>query len=271
MASKRNQIVTVHALVLTGFGINCDAETELAFRRAGADAHRVHLNDLIARPETLNAMDILAIPGGFSFGDDVASGRIFANRLRFQLGDALLKFVRDGKLAIGICNGFQVMVKMGLLPLFNGAFEQEVTLTHNDHNRFENRWVHLGADEDSRCVWTKGLGRFELPVRNGEGKFVPRDAETLARLQGNGQVALRYADGGGRRPYNPNGSVDDIAGLCDPSGRVFGLMPHPEAFLVPTNHPRWTREDVGEDALGLRLFVNAVEYIRDAAREPVAR
>ncbi len=261
--------MSVHALVLTGFGINCDAETETAFSRAGADAHHAHLNDLIARPDTLNEMDILAIPGGFSFGDDVASGRIFANRLRFQLGSALLKFVRDGKLAIGICNGFQVMVKMGLLPLFDGAFEQEVTLTHNDHNRFENRWVHLKPAEDTRCVWLEGIRNLELPVRNGEGKFVPRDADTLARLQRNGQVALRYA-GSGRGPsYNPNGSVDDIAGICDPSGRVFGLMPHPEGYVLPTNHPRWTREDVGVGDLGLRLFINAVEYVRGPARESV--
>lgn len=258
--------MSVNALILTGFGINCDRETALAFERAGAKADRVHLNDLAENPAQLAGYQILAIPGGFSFGDDVASGRILANRLRYRLGAPLKKFVAAGKLAIGICNGFQVMVKMGLLPLFDDEFTQEMTLTHNDSGRFDNRWVNLQVDPASRCVWLQGITSLEVPIRHGEGKFIPRDNATLARLKSQGQAVLRYArtDGNpanGTFPENPNGSVDDIAGICDPSGRIFGLMPHPEAFLHRTNHPRWTREDLPEEGAGLQMFRNAVQYV----------
>lgn len=259
--------MNVHALVLTGFGINCDGETQTAFMRAGAQADRVHLNDVIAVPAMLENYQILAVPGGFSFGDDIASGKILANRLRYRLGDALRKFVADGKLMIGICNGFQVMVKMGILPMENGQFRQEVTLTHNDSGRFEDRWIRLGVDPNSKCVWLKGMTALELPVRHGEGKFIPMDDMTLSRLKANGQVALRYltADGTparGRFPENPNGSVDDIAGICDATGRVFGLMPHPEAYVDRHHHPRWFREVLPEEGAGLQVFRNAVEYVR---------
>lgn len=257
----------VRALVLTGFGINCDYETETAFNRAGAEATRMHLNDLIEAPRLLGDYHVLAIPGGFSFGDDVASGKILANRLRFELGDALKQFVQEGKLVIGICNGFQVMVKMGLLPMFDGEFVQDVTLTHNDTGRFENRWVNLARDSATRCVWLDGIDSMELPVRHGEGKFIPSDTSVLERLAANGQIVLRYArsDGAlaqGAFPANPNGSVDDIAGICDPTGRVFGLMPHPEAYLDPTNHPRWNRESISEEGVGTKVFRNAVEFVR---------
>ncbi len=260
--------MSVKTLVLAGFGINCEQETKVAFERAGAEATCVHLTDLTENPEAIHAYDILAIPGGFSYGDDVASGKIFANRLRHKVGDALLKFVQDGKLAIGICNGFQVMVKMGILPLFENEFTQEVTLTHNDSDRFENRWVHLKKDADSPCVWLKDVDLIESPIRHGEGNFIPRDDATLKKLQDSGCVALRYAnaDGssaGGEFPANPNGSVDDIAGICDPSGRIFGLMPHPEAFIEATNHPSWTRNGaLAGEGQGLQLFRNAVEFVK---------
>ena len=258
--------MNVRAIVLTGFGINCDYETQTALRRAGAQAERIHLNDVIDRPSLLKGYQILAIPGGFSFGDDVASGKILANRLRYKLGAQIQDFIADGKLMIGICNGFQVMVKMGVLPLFDGGFVQDVTLTNNDSGRFEDRWVRLKTDPASRCVWLKGIGQIELPIRHGEGKFIPRDEQVLRRLQANGQVAARYcrADGalaGGEYPINPNGAIDDIAGICDPSGRVFGLMPHPEAHVDGTNHPRWTREALPEEGAGLQVFRNAVEYV----------
>ncbi len=257
----------VNALILTGFGINCDHETARAFEMAGAKADRVHLNDLAENPGRLGQYQILAIPGGFSFGDDVASGRILANRLRYRLGGPLKEFVAAGKLAIGICNGFQVMVKMGLLPLFEGDFAQEVTLTHNNSSRYDNRWVNLKVDPASKCVWLNGVDSLEVPVRHGEGKFIPRDDATLQRLRDAGQVVVRYAlkDGSaaaGAFPANPNGSTDDIAGICDPSGRIFGLMPHPEAFLDRTNHPRWTRETLPEEGAGLKLFQNAVAFAR---------
>ncbi len=257
----------VKAIVLTGFGINCDRETASAFRRAGADAALTHLNDVAANPGLLKDFQILAVPGGFSFGDDVASGRILANRLRYTLGGPLKEFVEDGKLVIGICNGFQVLVKMGLLPLFDGEFTQETTLTWNNTSRFENRWVRLVKAADTKCVWLKDVPAIELPIRHGEGKFIPKDDAVLDRLRGNGQVALRYAmpDGAparGEFPHNPNGAVDDIAGICDPSGRILGLMPHPEAYVDRTNHPRWTRESLPEEGAGLQVFRNAVAYVR---------
>jgi phosphoribosylformylglycinamidine synthase len=257
--------VNVRAVVLTGFGINCDNETQSALARVGADARRIHLNDIIENASLLDEGSILAIPGGFSFGDDVASGKILANRLRYKLGGPIKKFIADGKLVIGICNGFQVMVKMGMLPLFEGEFEQEVTLINNDSARFENRWVNLKTVPATKCVWTKGIEKLELPIRHGEGKFIPRDDAVLERLKANGQIALRYvnADGSpanGIFPANPNGALDDIAGICDPSGRIFGLMPHPEANVDRTNHPRWTRLDLPEEGAGLQIFRNAVEY-----------
>jgi len=258
----------VRALVLTGFGINCDAETQFAFRRAGAEADRVHLNDIIEDTSILEGCQIMAVPGGFSFGDDVASGKILANRLRYKLGDPILRFVQDGKLIIGICNGFQVMVKMGILPMFDGAFVQETTLACNNSSRFEDRWVRLLRVPDTPCIWVKGIDGIELPVRHGEGKFVPRDDATLSRLRANGQVVFRYAraDGAparGAYPENPNGSIDDVAGICDPTGRLFGLMPHPEAFIEYTNHPHWYRGDSPKKGAGLRIFRNAIEYARD--------
>lgn len=260
--------MSVKTLVLAGFGINCEQETKVAFERAGAEATCVHLTDLMENPDAIHDYDILAIPGGFSYGDDVASGKIFANRLRHKVGEALLKFVQDGKLAIGICNGFQVMVKMGLLPFFDGTLEQEVTLTNNDSDRFENRWVHLKKEASSPCVWLKDVTLLEAPIRHGEGNFIPRDEATLKKLEDSGCVALRYAtaDGSlanGEFPANPNGSVGDIAAICDPTGRIFGLMPHPEAFIEATNHPQWTRNgDLASEGQGLQLFKNAVEYVK---------
>ncbi len=258
----------VRALVLTGYGINCDGETQEALQRAGARADRVHLNDVIAAPGMFDDYHIFAIPGGFSFGDDIASGKILANRLRYRLGEPIKKFLADGKLAIGICNGFQVMVKMGILPLRDGEFVQEVTLTHNDSGRFENRWVRLSVEPGTRCVWLKGIESFELPVRHGEGKFIPDSDAVLSRLEANGQVALRYVAADGRRaegkfPENPNGSIADVAGICDPSGRVFGLMPHPEAYVERVHHPRWYREALPEEGAGLAVFRNAVEYAEE--------
>ena len=257
--------MSVNALVLTGFGINCDRETAYALSRAGAETRLVHLNDIAADPGLLDGYQIMAVPGGFSFGDDVASGKILANRLRYKLGGPLQEFVAAGKLIIGICNGFQVLVKMGILPLFEGEFQQEATLTWNNSSRFENRWVHLEKDPATKCVWLEGIDHLELPIRHGEGKFIPRDDAVLQRLRDQGQVVLRYATPEGEAakgafPLNPNGAVDDIAGICDPSGRIFGLMPHPEAFVDKMNHPQWTRLNLPEEGAGLQIFRNAVAY-----------
>ena len=253
------------AIIITGYGINCDTETAYAFTKAGADAEKIHLNDLIEDPARLDDAQILAISGGFSFGDDIASGRVLANRLRYKLGDRIQSFVENGNLVLGICNGFQVLVKMGLLPAIGGGLKQEVTLTHNDSARFEDRWVHLEVDPASACVWTQGLDRIQLPIRHGEGKLVTAGEEGLQALKDSHCTVMRYAShkGGqanGEYPANPNGSTDDLAGICDPTGRVFGLMPHPEAFLHHTNHPRWTRESLPEEGDGLAIFQNAVSH-----------
>ncbi|NLN94202.1 MAG: phosphoribosylformylglycinamidine synthase subunit PurQ [Candidatus Hydrogenedens sp.] len=259
--------MTVKAIVLTGFGINCDQETHQAFVRAGAQTECVHLSDLLNKPALLDNAHIFAVPGGFSYGDHVASGKILANRLRHQLEAPLKKFIDDGKLVLGICNGFQVLVKMGLLPFFDGKVGQEVSLTTNESGRFENRWVHLAVPENNNCVWLKGLTRLELPVRQGEGKFIARNEEVLKRLSEEGFVALRYirpngSPAAGEFPFNPSGAQDDVAALCDPSGRIFGLMPHPEAYLHGQNHPEWTRLGFTEEGTGLILFKNAVDYVR---------
>jgi phosphoribosylformylglycinamidine synthase I len=257
--------MTPKVLVLTGYGINCDMETQHAFRLAGADAERVHLTDLTNGTRELSEFHILAFPGGFSFGDDIASGKVLANMIKYNLGEQVREFIEAGKLIIGICNGFQAMVKMGLLPGLNGDYTtQEVTLTFNDSGRFEDRWVHLHANLRTKCVFTKGLDTIYLPVRHGEGKFVTKNPEMLARLKKSNNIVLQYTDSEGNLagyPHNPNGSVANIAGICDDTGRVFGMMPHPEAYQHRTNHPRWTREVLPEEGAGVAIFRNAVEYV----------
>jgi len=263
------------ALILTGYGINCDRETAFAFRACGAEDRRVHVNDLIDGHDRLSRYQILAFPGGFSYGDDIASGKVLASKVKTHLQDAVAGFVEAGGLVLGICNGFQVMVKYGLLGSPGGAGREQVaTLTTNDSSRYEDRWVHLEAEGD-RCVFTRGIRRLYLPVAHGEGRFFA-DPETLDALEAAGCVALRYADqrggpAGGRFPWNPNGSLNDIAGLSDPTGRVFGLMPHPERHLAFTNHPLWTRikdralrqeSPLPREGDGMQVFRNAVEYFR---------
>jgi phosphoribosylformylglycinamidine synthase subunit PurQ / glutaminase len=267
----------VKALVLLAAGINCDGETALAFELAGAEADRIHVNDLIARPQLMRDYAILAIPGGFSFGDDIASGQVLARELKYRLAEPLRDFIDRGKLVLGICNGFQVLVKMGLLPAAATGSDvrpqtrgsaatfpgQQAALTFNSSARFEDRWVNLKVDPKSPCVFTKGIEELiSVPVRNGEGRFIPESPESLARLKAGNQVVVRYVDPAGNPggyPINPSGSVDDIAGVCDPSGRVFGLMPHPEVFVRTTQHPRWTRGE-GRRPQGLSIFKNAVGF-----------
>lgn len=262
------------ALVLTGFGLNCDEETAYALEVAGARPERVHLNSLIAGEKTLSEYQIFVVGGGFSWGDDHGAGVILAMRLRHRLQDDLLNFVEHGNLVLGICNGFQVLVNLGLLPMFEPRhFRRDVALIHNDCGGFRDQWVHLTVNSNSPCVFTRGIDHIELPVRHGEGKFYAENA-VLHRLIDQGQVVLRYARADGRPaeglfPANPNGSIQDIAGICDPSGRIFGLMPHPEAFNHWTNHPDWTyfREQYRRggqpcpsEGAGIQLFRNALEY-----------
>jgi len=236
---------SVRALVLGGYGLNCDLETEYAFHCAGARADRVHINDLVGGRVALRDYHILALIGGFAWADDHGAGVILATKLRHHLGDAILEFVAAGSFVIGICNGFQALANLGLLPGFTpGTFRREVALTYNDCGNFRNQWVHLKIEE-SPCVLTAGLSALDLPIRHGEGKFIA-GPDVLARLQAGRQIVMRYAKTNGEPaqgafPWNPNGSLEDIAGICDPSGRIFGLMPHPEAFNHPTNHPDWSR------------------------------
>ena len=265
----------VRVMVLAGNGINCEMEMAHACRIAGADQVDVtYLWDLASGKTSLDGYNMLCLPGGFLDGDDLGSARASAVRLRHtrvgeqQLLEQLRGFVEIGGLVIGICNGFQLMVKLGLLPGIDGEFgAQQVTLTWNDSGRFEDRWVELGVDEESPCVFTRGLTRISLPVRHGEGKMVVGDGSVEKKLLDGGLAPLRYLDPRTARetteyPANPNGSPHGIAALTDATGRLFGMMPHPEAFLHRTNHPHWTRRSLPEEGDGLAIFVNAVDFIR---------
>ena len=257
-------------IILRTAGTNCDQETAFAFEMAGAKHEFVHINELTHWAKHLSEYQILALPGGFTYGDDIASGKILANELKFKLEEDLRKFIRDGKLIIGICNGFQILVKAGLLPNLSGDFQTiEATLTLNDSNKFEDRWVHL-KNRQTKCVWTKGIDKIiHLPVAHGEGKFIPRNGKILKKLKTEGLIALEYADEKGERrgyPFNPNGSVDNIAGICDRTGRVFGLMPHPERHISFYQGPVWTREvrkpSVRCEGDGLIIFKNGVRFAK---------
>jgi phosphoribosylformylglycinamidine synthase len=246
--------------VITGFGINADEELACAFDMAGGDATRVHVTDLISQPTLLGSFRIVAFPGGFSFGDHLGSGKVFGTLFRRNLGPHMAEFVAGGGLVVGICNGFQVLVKMGILPNLSGTARQEVSLIHNDSGRYEDRWVRVRFESTSPCVWTRGLQEMDLPVRHGEGRFITRSPEMLTELADRGLVALRYCSVSGGEPgypEDPNGSDGHVAGICDPTGRVFGLMPHPEAFMHAQNHPEWTSRALTEGE-GLRLFANGI-------------
>lgn len=246
------------ALVLRAPGTNCDHETAHAFERAGGLARRVHVRALAARPALVDDFQILCIPGGFSYGDDVASGRIFALELKTRLADALVRFRDRGGLVLGICNGFQVLLQTGLLLADPATGAARATLAHNRSGRFVDRWVRLSCAAGP-CVFLRGLRELELPVAHGEGRFVMRSPAELGPLAAAGQLPLRYAVDDAGVSTNPNGAMDDVAGACDASGRVFGLMPHPERFIDATQHPAWNgRLDPAAAGAGLALFVNAI-------------
>ena len=247
-------------------GTNCDKETAFAFEEAGATADLVHINRLSSAESDLSEYQIMAIPGGFSYGDDIASGKILANELKYGIEEDVRKFVREGKLIIGICNGFQVLVKSGLLPNLSGDFNTiETTLTLNDSAKFEDRWVYLKKTEN-KCVWAQDIKEtIYLPVAHGEGKFIPRDKKILTGLKRDGLIVLEYVDEKGKKkgfPYNPNGSVKNIAGICDKTGRIFGLMPHPERHISYLQHPRWTREKRRGRGDGFAIFKSGVDFAK---------
>ena len=262
----------VKVLVLRTAGTNCDAETAFAFKHFGAQVDLVHVDQSVKEKISLKDYHILAVPGGFTYGDDIESGRILANELRLKLGKSMCQFMMDGKLMIGICNGFQILVRAGILPGALDAQEeknhdsaQKVTLTNNDSGKFEDRWIHLKVEGNS--VWTKGLSDIVyFPVAHAEGKFLTKDQETLKKLNVNHQVVFRYTAKDGKSPgypENPNGSVEHIAGVTDRSGRVLGLMPHPERHFFFTQHPFWTRlPKNGRYGDGAKIFENGVNYVK---------
>lgn len=266
----------VRALIVRAAGTNCDSELCRAFELCGAVTDLVHVDRLIAEPQRLESADIIGFPGGFSYGDDVASGRIFAMRLRERLYPALRAAAARGCPMIGVCNGFQVLVQVGLLPGSVGGWgsdeppPQEVALAVNAHGRFTDQWVRVAVDPESPCLWTRTLAEtypggsseslrvLRLPVAHGEGRVVPASDSVLARLRAARQLPIRYID-------NPNGSTEDIAGICDPTGCILGLMPHPERYLDWVHHPFWTRLDPGvrrSDTPGLSIFRDAVNAAR---------
>ena len=266
----------VKAMVLTGNGTNCEMEMAHACNLADADkVDIVHISDLLFGEKRLSDYNFLNLPGGFLDGDDLGSAKAGANRFLHapiagandMLIDELLGFINKGGLILGVCNGFQLMVKLGLLPALGGNFtKQSTTLTFNDSGRFEDRWVYLKANPQSPCVFTKGLDMVYYPVRHGEGKFIPESSAILKDMEKKNLVVFQYSDAEGSvtmdYPANPNGSTNAISGICNETGRLFGLMPHPEAFLHRTNHPRWTREDLPEEGEGLAIFKNAVSFIQ---------
>jgi phosphoribosylformylglycinamidine synthase len=251
----------VRVLVLRAAGINCDAETVFAWEQAGAAPELLHINQLMQNPSLLRDYHALTFPGGFSYGDDIAAGKVFANQLVHHLGDELRRFVNQRKLVLGICNGFQVLVKAGLLPggARNGNWQGRVTIGFNEHGRFEDRWVHLRA-EASHSPWLEPGEIVRFPIAHAEGRVLTDSDETLDRLRAENLVALRYVDAEGRYgefPVNPNGSVDHVAGLTDPTGRVLGLMPHPERNAHARHDPL-----AAGDPSGRRIFSRAVDYLR---------
>lgn len=266
------------ALVLTGYGLNCDNETVYACEKANLAASRVHINALIDGDVDLFDFQLMVFGGGFSWGDEHGAGVIQAVRMKTSLGDAMRLFIEKGNLVLGICNGFQTLVNLGLLPGFENDYSlRQVALTANDCGNFRDQWVALKINPDSPSIFTKGLDQIDLPVRHGEGKFFAEDG-VVEQLVQNNQVVMQYANGNGvsangKFPQNPNGSLADIAGICDPTGRVFGLMPHPEAYNHAANHPDWPRNKVrvkrglaekeSNSLTGIKLFENAAAYLKD--------
>ncbi|MDD3861782.1 MAG: phosphoribosylformylglycinamidine synthase I [Candidatus Gracilibacteria bacterium] len=265
--------MTPKALIITGYGINCEEETAKVFEIEGAKAEIIHINDLIENPKKIEEFQIMAFPGGFSYGDDTGSGNAMANKIKNNLNEEFLNFARQDKLIIGICNGFQMLANLGIVPALNDNYgKRTVALMHNSQARYECGWVHLKRTSD-KCIWTRGIEIIHLPIAHGEGNFYT-DEETLNQIKSGDQIAWKYVKEDGSPannefPFNPNGAIEDIAGICDPSGRILGMMPHPERFNCFVNEDGWTLEkekliregnQLPKEGKGLKLFKNAVEY-----------
>jgi len=271
------------ALIVTGYGINCDYESVVACTQAGFSSHRVHINDIFAHSRELFKYKLVVFPGGFSYGDDLGSGVAFSSKLRFsvtrngdRLGDTVMEYVESGGLILGICNGFQILVRLGIIPAVHKKYgEQQVTLAPNLEGYFIDRWVRLRVERESPNIFTRGIHTLRLPVRHGEGRMVSKYPRILRSIEENQHVSLRYCDERGMPtqefPWNPNGSENAIAGICDPSGRIFGLMPHPEAALEVYQYPDWTKKreevlrsggELDQRGDGYALFKNAYEWVQ---------
>lgn len=267
----------VKSLVLTGFGINCEEEMAAAYRMAGAEADIVHINEVLGERCSIHEYHIMNFPGGFSFGDDLGSAKVLANKLKYRkmksgrlFFDEIERFLGDGKYICGVCNGFQLLVKTGLLPNVSGKAEQEVSLSYNDSGKFEDRWCHCIVNPDAKTPFLRGIQGIDLPVRHGEGKLVIAGDEITEQIITRQLNCLSYSDDNGNPtmdyPYNPNGSEISCAGLTDSTGQIFGLMPHPEAFLSTYNHPNWgqimrDRPERSEKGDGLKIFTNIVNHL----------
>jgi len=258
-------MTTPKVLILRTAGTNCDYETRYAFEKAGAKVDAVHINILLANKKLLEDYQILALPGGFTYGDDVSAGKILANQIKYNLEEDIKTFIHEKKLILGICNGFQALTKAGLLPAIDKRY-QEATLTFNDSNKFEDRWVYLKISSNKSIFVKDGnISKMYLPIAHGEGKFVTKDETTLNKITMNHQIVFKYVNEQGEEtgyPWNPNGSVRNIAGICDPTGQILGIMPHPERHVEPTQHPRWTRNGLKEYGDGFLIFRNAVDYVK---------
>ena len=259
-------MATPKVLILRAPGTNCEVETAFAFERAGAQTTLLHVNRLIESPQVASDYQILCFPGGFSYGDDVAAGRILAQQLKVHLGDVVDQFRNSDRLMLGVCNGMQIMMRLGIF--FDTPGEPPATLTLNRQARFEDRWVHLGAVPKNNCVFLRGVERMFLPMAHAEGRLVLRSDEAGKHFASTGQLCLRYCEENSpitdqplSFPANPNGSEFNVAGMCDATGRIFGMMPHPERHIEPTHHPFWTRRtEQPEHGEGFAIFRNAVEY-----------
>ena len=253
----------VKTIVLRAPGTNCDAETVFAFEQAGSAVDLVHVNQIIRHERRLTDYQILVIPGGFTYGDDIAAGKVLANEMKLKLGEDIRRFFEVGGLVLGICNGFQVLVRAGFLPEPQNGSQPRITLAANDSGKFECRWVRLAVNKKNSCVFTKDMDGMYVPVAHGEGKFVA-EPDILPHIN----VVVRYADeqgdAGAGYPHNPNGSVDNIAGICDSSGRIFALMPHPERHIRGTQHPQWTRFGARQYGDGFPIFQNAVGWVQQS-------
>ena len=252
-------------LILRTGGTNCDIETATAFKMADAAPDLVHINELASKKKNIFDYAIVVIPGGFSYGDDIAAGKILANEIKARVPD-LRGFVRSGRPVIGICNGFQTLIKLGLLPQ-SLAGDQTASLTFNDSNKFETRWVRLRINLQSGSLFTQGLPEMiELPVAHGEGKFVVKSPKVLESLKKSRSILMQYVNEEGKfsgYPYNPNGSLFNIAAITNPDGNCLGMMPHPERYITRYHHPNWTRQTFCKEGVGLEIFRNAVKHVQN--------